>query len=495
MKGAITMKGWTGFWALLFITVCPCIAETSSSDCTPPVIRFPNRNIELDVSDTSATVPFEIIGDDCFQKIEIYEEGKTDPKDCRIRQIETAPSYGNKCNCTTTDKNYSCSITGVFSRQSKNNTLTVKVRTKQSETITTYVHFNVTFLTILKDFYVIHHKNKSVVTVEKTHNLRLQFYCSWTIGNQKPTIELHGPKNLTVIKTANNETRHTLYNMSCDDSGEYRCQVKGTDHFKSLTVLIKCPLGFKQPSSIPQQSVQTGADAKWSFNATSYTKELESCQLRKSDGTSGFACNNSRSVVNVLGSAPHLLLTVTLYNVTKADDGAWNLTASNPTKPGPAPVSNHVQFFLNVTERMFDNVLYESSDHWKMIDNTTYESSEVAPVAMTESGSLYEVVADGARKGTPSRPPVSNDEGQMYVCQEEIQRNKARNKAKAKKDDSHTDEGQMYVCQEEIQRNKARNKAKAKKDDSHTDGDVYVDQEQIRKNKALNQQKKQKNNG
>ncbi|KAL8596259.1 hypothetical protein ACOMHN_021299 [Nucella lapillus] len=294
MKGAITMKGWTGFWALLFITPCPSIAETSSFDCTPPVIRFPNRDIELDVSDTSATVPFEIIGDDCFQRIEIYEEGKTDPKD--------SP-------------------------------------------------------TILKDFYVIHHSNKSVVTVEKTHNLRLQLHCSWRIGNQKPTIELHGPKNSTVSKTAYNKTRHSFYNMSCDDSGDYRCQVKGTDHFKSLTVLIKCPLGFKQPSSIPQQSVQTGVDAKWSFNATSYTKELESCQLRKCDGTSGFACNSSRSVVNVLGSAPHLLLTVTLYNVTKADDGAWNLIASNPTNPGPAPVSNHVQFRLIVTETMDENHL------------------------------------------------------------------------------------------------------------------------------------------
>ncbi|XP_076457698.1 uncharacterized protein LOC143291621 isoform X2 [Babylonia areolata] len=199
--------------------------------------------------------------------------------------------------------------------------------------------------TILVHFLDVFHEDRSSVTVGDT----ILFRCHWSDGNPQRRILLLGPDNSTLKEVDVTDGRHTLMwhdikNISCSDGGQYRCQVEGTEEVKSLTVLVRCPLTFKEPAVPPTKHVVSGEDATFSFRATSYTHNVRSCQLKKPDDTT-IGCNSSSSVVTVTGQLPDVDVIVTLKDFTERDEGTWQLTVSNPT-PSQKPATARFRVFI-----------------------------------------------------------------------------------------------------------------------------------------------------
>ncbi|XP_076457489.1 uncharacterized protein LOC143291494 [Babylonia areolata] len=172
---------------------------------------------------------------------------------------------------------------------------------------------------------------------------------------------------------------------------------------------------------------------------------------------------------------------------------------------------------------MIINDLYGTSGNCQMITNTLYAGAETVRMAGPDCSAPYEDVDRAGGTNPPPRPCRSSgvdigdyvdqeeiwrtermprnqqpEGGAMYVDVEEIRRNKARNKGKAKKgEDKEAEGGAMYVDVEEIRRNKARDKGKAKKgeDKEAEGGAMYVDAEEIRRNKARDKGKAKKVSG
>ncbi|XP_076457476.1 uncharacterized protein LOC143291481 [Babylonia areolata] len=209
------------------------------------------------------------------------------------------------------------------------------------------VVFNVTYPTIMKHFAIHRHEDKSSVTVNKGDTI--QFNCQWSEGNPQRRILLLGPDNSTLKEVdvrdgRRNSMRRNKKNISCSNGGQYRCQVEGTEEVKSLTVLVRCPVVFRQPTLTPAQRVTPGTNARFLFSVTSYTTDVTSCQLKSPDEDI-ISCNSSRSDVIVTGPLPHADVIVTLKDVTERDEGTWQLTVSNPT-PSEKPVTARFHLFV-----------------------------------------------------------------------------------------------------------------------------------------------------
>ncbi|XP_076457448.1 uncharacterized protein LOC143291464 [Babylonia areolata] len=328
-----------------------------------------NTTTKTITTSTPTTIYFQIVSN-CPESLNVYslnvdaydgrstDGGLGDGKlFCSLRSFG---EVSGNCGCDAAGSGSSCHATETFPRRPYRTwKLTDLYRRIASKTVV----FNVTYPTILEHLHLTHHEDRSSVTVNKGDTI--QFECQWSEGNPQRRVLLLGPDNSTlkevdVTDGRRSSMRHAMKIISCSDGGQYRCQVEGTEEVKSFTVLVGCPLTFKEPAVFPTKHVVSGEDATFSFRATSYTHNVRSCQLKKPDDTT-IGCNSSSSVVTVTGPLPDVDVIVTLKDVTERDEGTWQLTVSNPT-----PSQENATAFFNVSVPNF-NANPDRAYFWKTI--------------------------------------------------------------------------------------------------------------------------------
>ncbi|XP_076457345.1 uncharacterized protein LOC143291391 [Babylonia areolata] len=344
---------------LLWLCLCVFTASVSGDSLCQAEIQFLTVDVQLQQSSTN--VPFRVVSN-CSERLSSYHlnikayYGRT-VNDSGLGgkvlcSIKPSRKQGEKCGC---DASMWCYVTLTFLRHPY---MTWKLTDVSRRIIPKTVTFNLTYPTILEHFHLTHHEDRSSVTVNKGN--AIQFNWQWLEGNPQRRILLLGPDNSTlkevdVTDGRRSYMRHTIKNISCSDGGQYRCQVEGTEEVKSLTVLVRCPLTFKEPAVFPTKHVVSGEDATFSFRATSYTHNVRSCQLKKPDDTT-IGCNSSSSDVTVTGPLPDVDVIVTLKDVTERDEGTWQLIVSNPTPSDEAALARRFIVFVKTRQLSRDRV-------------------------------------------------------------------------------------------------------------------------------------------
>ena len=73
----------------------------------------------------------------------------------------------------------------------------------------------------------------------------IEVRCEWTEGNPQRRILLRkdSDKPLAVKETAEGRSSSLVHNIDfvrCSDSGQYRCEMEGSDQHRTVTLLVKC---------------------------------------------------------------------------------------------------------------------------------------------------------------------------------------------------------------------------------------------------------------
>ncbi|KAK7484194.1 hypothetical protein BaRGS_00024564 [Batillaria attramentaria] len=106
--------------------------------------------------------------------------------------------------------------------------------------------------------------------------------CTWDPGYPQvynAVIQLPNGTALNKQNDTQQNTSYTLDNVTCEDAGNFRCNVPEADDNKTVTLLVKCaPVFTNTPVN---KTVVSGLDAVLAFRIRSYTKQFTDCRFTK----------------------------------------------------------------------------------------------------------------------------------------------------------------------------------------------------------------------
>ncbi|XP_070201086.1 uncharacterized protein [Littorina saxatilis] len=148
-----------------------------------------------------------------------------------------------------------------------------------------------------------------------------------------------------------------IKSAKCEDTGQYRCQVDGTNQSKTVTLLVKCPPQFRDFNDANRTSqVLYGADEDLNFRIFSY-KNISNCTLKSHQNEQLLECKSNRSEYVVSGALPYWNLRLTIKNVSEEDNGTWQLNVGNGFQ-GVATVNFTLDVMLLVKTKEDDMSLW-----------------------------------------------------------------------------------------------------------------------------------------
>ncbi|XP_070203426.1 uncharacterized protein [Littorina saxatilis] len=151
------------------------------------------------------------------------------------------------------------------------------------------VPINVAYPTTIIDFQI----NPSQ---EVEENDTVKVTCTWVNGNPLPRILIRNPKNQTIVSQhPDNQVLNAAIfegNITCSDSGQYRCEAEGTDQYKAVDLMVKCPPRIMNDTE--EKTVVLGSSAVFHFDVISY-KNLTVCKLEEPKKNGPRNCSSDKT--------------------------------------------------------------------------------------------------------------------------------------------------------------------------------------------------------
>ncbi|XP_070202282.1 uncharacterized protein [Littorina saxatilis] len=185
-------------------------------------------------------------------------------------------------------------------------------------------------------------------------NSPITIVCTWDRGYplipSLPRLKDHHGQQLAVTHKAkpDNEVRHTMDSVQCEDAGQIVCETEDGGSNMSTTLLVKCPPSFNQVTK-KTFSVAPGERLDLSFPVRSHAhiSVSEQCKLEKDTphGTLTFkSCHSSDRAISLTGEPPDMTLHLSFIGVTSESHGTYRLCLTNDLGVG------HIAFMVDVVE-------------------------------------------------------------------------------------------------------------------------------------------------
>ncbi|KAL8609798.1 hypothetical protein ACOMHN_052852 [Nucella lapillus] len=182
----------------------------------------------------------------------------------------------------------------------------------------------------------------AVIVVEVNSSVKIS--CSWldgvfptkaeltTRGRVIPNVTERTPDHFLPPGQRLRHVEYVISHVQCEDSGTVGCQLPRLGVNETNTMLVRCPLHFRERDKVWMVSLNRGSDVSVSFALYTWDTNITRCQLTQ------YSADNSLSTrvllchsVTVTGHVPNLTLTLTLdlTSVTSRMAGRWRLRIEN----------------------------------------------------------------------------------------------------------------------------------------------------------------------